>query len=84
MTRELAAISRRAKAAGDLRADFTLDDLMLVLLAGRGLAALPAPDRAGAARRLAAVALEGPRAADVNRPLPPPARLASRIVQATP
>jgi AcrR family transcriptional regulator len=84
MTRELAAISRRAKAAGDLRADFTLDDFMLVLLAGRGLTALPAPDRAGAARRFAAVTLEGLRATDANRPLPPPARLASKIIQAGP
>jgi hypothetical protein len=82
MTRELAAISRRAKAAGDLRADFALDDFMLVFLAGQGLTALPAPDRAGAARRFAAVALEGLRAAEENRPLPPPARLASRIIQA--
>lgn len=86
LTRELAAISRRAKAAGDLRADFTLDDfvLVLVLLAGRGLAALPAADRAAAARRFAAVALDGLRAAGANRPLPPPARLASRIIQAAP
>jgi hypothetical protein len=45
---------------------------------------MPAPDRAAAARRLAAVALEGLRAADANRPLPPPARLASRIIQAGP
>ena len=82
MTRELAAISRRAKAAGDLRADFTLDDFMLVLLAGRGLTALPAPDRGGAARRFAAVALQGLRAAEENRPLPPSPRLASRIIQA--
>lgn len=81
MTRQLAAISRRAKAAGDLRADFTLDDFMLVFLAGRGLTALPAPDRTGAARRFAAVALEGLRAAEQNRPLPPPARLASQIIQ---
>ena len=82
MTRELAAISRRAKAAGDLRADFTLDDFVLVLLAGRGLTALPAPDRGGAARRFAAVALQGLRAAEENRPLPPSPRLASRIIQA--
>jgi AcrR family transcriptional regulator len=84
LTRELAAISRRAKAAGDLRADFTLDDFVPVLLAGRGLAALPPADRPGAARRFAAVALDGLRAADTNRALPPPARLASRIIQASP
>jgi AcrR family transcriptional regulator len=36
LTREIAAISRRAIAAGELRAEFVLDDFMLVLVAGRG------------------------------------------------
>ena len=43
LTREIAAISRRAIAAGELRADFVLDDFMLVLLAGRGLTTIPCP-----------------------------------------
>jgi AcrR family transcriptional regulator len=80
MVREIDAISRRAIAVGKLRADFTLDDLMLVLLAGRGLTTLPAAVRAGAARRFAALTIEGLRAADGNRPLPSAPRLASTII----
>nr|BFF21272.1 TetR/AcrR family transcriptional regulator [Promicromonospora thailandica] len=39
---QMAGLVRRAQAAGKLRADFVIDDLLLVLLAGRGLAATPA------------------------------------------
>lgn len=84
LTREIAAISRRAIAAGELRADFVLDDFMLVLLAGRGLATVPSRDRAAAARRFAALAIEGLRAGDANYPLPKSPRLASRIISAGP
>jgi AcrR family transcriptional regulator len=84
VTREIAAISRRAIAAGKLRADFVLDDFMLVLLAGRGLATVPSRDRVAAARRFAAHAIEGLRAGDANYPLPKPPRLASRIISAGP
>jgi AcrR family transcriptional regulator len=84
LTREIAAISRRAIAAGELRADFVLDDFMLVLLAGRGLATIPSRDRAAAARRFAALAIEGLRAGDANYPLPKPPRLASMIISAGP
>jgi AcrR family transcriptional regulator len=84
LTREIAAISRRAIAAGELRADFVLDDFMLVLLAGRGLTTVPARDRAAAARRFAALAIEGLRAGDANYSLPKSPRLASRIIGAGP
>ncbi len=84
LTREIEAISRRAIAAGDLRADFVLDDFMLVLLAGRGLTAIPARDRVAAARRLSALAIEGFRAGDANYPLPKSPRIASRIISASP
>jgi AcrR family transcriptional regulator len=84
LTREIAAISRRAIAAGKLRADFRLDDLMLMLLAGRGLTAVPARDRPAAARRFAALAIEALRAGDANYPLPKPPRLAPRIISAGP
>jgi hypothetical protein len=84
LTREIAAISRRAIAAGDLRADFALDDFMLVLLAGRGLATIPASDRVAAARRFSALAIEGLRARDANYPLPKSPRIASRIISASP
>jgi AcrR family transcriptional regulator len=84
LTREIAAISRRAIAAGDLRADFVLDDFMLVLLAGRGLTTIPARDRVAAARRFAALTIEGLRAGAGNHPLPKPPRIASRIISASP
>lgn len=82
LTREIAAISRRAIAAGELRADFVLDDFMLVLLAGRGLTTIPARDRFAAARRFAALTIEGLRAGDANYPLPKSPRIASRITSA--
>lgn len=78
LTREIAAISRRAIAAGDLRADFVLDDFMLVLLlAGRGLTTIPARDRVAAAHRFSALTIEGLRAGDANYPLPKSPRIAS-------
>jgi hypothetical protein len=60
--RKLRELSRRAKATGGLRRDFTIDDLVLVILAGRGVAALPAAQREGAARRFAALAVDAFRA----------------------
>jgi AcrR family transcriptional regulator len=59
---QLNGLSRRAKAAGGLRRDFTIDDLVLVILAGRGVAALPAAQREGAARRFATLAVDAFRA----------------------
>jgi AcrR family transcriptional regulator len=82
LTREIAAISRRAIATGDLRPDFVLDDFMLVLLAGRGLTTIPARDRVAAARRFSALAIEGLRAGDANYPLPKSPLIASRIISA--
>jgi AcrR family transcriptional regulator len=84
LTREIAAISRRAIAAGELRADFVLDDFMLVLVAGRGLATVPARDRVAAARRFSALTTDGLRAGDANYPLPKSPRIASRIISAGP
>ncbi|GAA4685042.1 TetR/AcrR family transcriptional regulator [Frondihabitans cladoniiphilus] len=77
---QLSGLAARAQAAGSLRADFVLDDLVLVLLAGRGLAAAPVSARAAAARRFAALALEGFRSAPGAGVLPPPARLAAGAV----
>ncbi|MFF1572430.1 TetR/AcrR family transcriptional regulator [Leifsonia sp. NPDC058292] len=75
MLKELAGIAARAQASGDLRADFVLDDFILVLLAGRGLTATPDGSNASAARRFAALIIDGSRAASGNRPLPKPPRL---------
>jgi len=84
LTREIAAISRRAIAAGELRADFVLDDFMLVLLAGRGLTTIPARDRVTAARRFSAITIDGLRAGNANYPLPKSPRLTSSIISAGP
>ncbi|MFI2754176.1 TetR/AcrR family transcriptional regulator [Cellulomonas sp. P22] len=80
---ELSVLARRAQSAGMLRADFALDDFDLILLAGRGLARAPIATRADAARRFAALTIEGLRAAPTNTPLPAPARLASTIADPT-
>ncbi|WP_172892182.1 TetR/AcrR family transcriptional regulator [Jatrophihabitans sp. GAS493] len=69
----LRRLAGRAQKAGDLRSDFVIDDLVLVLLAGRGLSATPLPRRAAAARRFAALAIDAFRASDTNTALPRPA-----------
>jgi len=84
LTGEITAISRRAIAAGKLRADYVLDDFMLVLLAGRGLTTVPTRYRVPAARRFAALAIEGLRAGGANHPLPKSPRLAFRVISAGP
>jgi AcrR family transcriptional regulator len=78
MLQELAGIARRAKGAGQLRPDFVLDDVVLVLFAGRGVSMAPADARAAAARRFAALAIDGCRASDANGRLPASPRLARR------
>ncbi|SDJ31982.1 transcriptional regulator, TetR family [Frankineae bacterium MT45] len=75
LTRMLAKLARRAQTAGRLRPDFVIDDLLLVLLAGRGLASIPPASREKAARRFAALAIESFRTSETNEALPRPARL---------
>ncbi|MGO4301165.1 TetR/AcrR family transcriptional regulator [Leifsonia sp. RAF41] len=58
----LAELARRAQSAGDLRADFRIEDLTLVLLAGRGLSAAAPERRADAAERFAELAIAAFRA----------------------
>jgi len=55
-------LGRRARATGELRADFVIDDLVLILLTGRGLTAVTAEARDAAARRFATLAIDGLRA----------------------
>lgn len=76
LLRALAALSVRAKASGELRRDFVVDDLLLVLLAARGLRGDDPDARLVTARRFAALALDSFRASDTNGRLPEPARLA--------
>ncbi|MGP3533825.1 TetR/AcrR family transcriptional regulator [Microbacterium sp. RD1] len=82
LLRRVSALARRARAQGAMRADFVLDDLLLVLLAGRALSTTPADRREAAARRLAALALEAFRASDDNGTLPPRPRLAAALLSA--
>ncbi len=70
MLGSLRGLADRAVAAGLLRPDFVLDDLVLVLLAGRGLASTAPAVRERAAQRFAALALDAFRAAPTNRLLP--------------
>jgi AcrR family transcriptional regulator len=71
----LAELARRAQESGGLRRDFVIDDLVLVLLAGRGLSSMPRSGREAAARRFAALAIDAFRESDVNGGLPRPPRL---------
>jgi AcrR family transcriptional regulator len=56
--RSLAELADRAKAAGRLRSDFVLDDLILMLMASRGLHATSPATLAAATDRFAALALQ--------------------------
>ncbi|MET0450693.1 MAG: helix-turn-helix domain-containing protein [Mycobacterium sp.] len=68
---KIAELSKRAKARGGLRPDFAINDLKFVMLAARGLAALPPLEREAAARRFAALAIDAFRASDRNADLLP-------------
>lgn len=81
LVRALAALSLRAKAEGTLRQDFVVDDLLLVLLAARGLGGDDVTERLVAARRFAALALDAFRAADTNARLPEPARVVATALR---
>jgi AcrR family transcriptional regulator len=78
LLRKLAELARRAQAAGGLRSDFVIDDLVLVLLAGRGLSSTHPSRREAAGRRLAALAIDAFRRTDANAVLPRAPRLAGR------
>lgn len=69
--RGLAELVRRAQAAGDLRADFDVADLAIVLQANRGIRLATPELTAAASHRLVAYLLQSFRAG-VARPLPPP------------
>jgi AcrR family transcriptional regulator len=71
LLRLLTLLAARAQASGELRTDFVIDDLILLLLAGRGVAGAPTDKRVAAARRFSALALDGFRAAERSTDLPP-------------
>ncbi|HXW45669.1 MAG TPA: TetR family transcriptional regulator [Streptosporangiaceae bacterium] len=55
--RSMAELARRAKDAGQLRADFVLDDLILVIMANSGIQATSPQARIAGSRRFAALAI---------------------------
>lgn len=69
-------LAARAKDTGRLRADFVLDDLILMVMANRGIRGTSTAARIAASRRFAALAIEAFRAAPGHPPLPPVGRLA--------
>ena len=68
LLRKLVDLGRRARESGKLRADFTIDDLLLVLAAGRALGSLPPSRRPAAAGRLARLAIDAFRAPSAPEP----------------
>ncbi|MEU6140116.1 helix-turn-helix domain-containing protein [Streptomyces sp. NPDC047081] len=76
--RAVGELARRAQASGRLRPGFVVDDLILMLMAHRGLQGTPRAARATASRRFAAYVIEAFRAAPETAapaPLPPAPRL---------
>ncbi|EGG47279.1 TetR/AcrR family transcriptional regulator [Streptomyces griseoaurantiacus] len=76
--RAVAELSRRAQRAGRLRPGFVVDDLVLMLMAHRGLHDAPHAVRLAASRRYAAYVIEAFRAVPegtAEAPLPPAPRL---------
>jgi len=76
----VAELARGARETGRLRPDFVIDDLVLVLMAHRGLQDTPRAARAAASRRYAAYVIEAFRAApapEAATPLPPAPRLST-------
>ena len=53
--KSVATLARRAKTQGSLRSDFTLNDLVIMLTAHRGIQNIPPNVRATASRRFAAL-----------------------------
>jgi hypothetical protein len=63
----LDGLAMRAKAQGRLRPDFVVDDLVLMLLAGRGLGSVSLSRRDSAARRFAGLAIDAFRTDRADR-----------------
>ncbi|MFC3998951.1 TetR/AcrR family transcriptional regulator [Nocardiopsis sediminis] len=78
MVHAVAELARRAKATGRLRPGFVVDDLILMLMAHRGVQDAPRAIRLAASRRFAAYMIEGfsagPETGE-HAPLPPAPRL---------
>jgi AcrR family transcriptional regulator len=79
----LARLVRRAKDAGQLREDFDISDITLLLLANGGIVGESQQVSMAASRRLVAYLLQSFRA-DRTEPLPPPAPLGLHQVHEPP
>jgi AcrR family transcriptional regulator len=75
----IAELARRARDAGHLRPDFALDDVILILMANRGIRATAPAAQVAASRRFAALAIQALQASPDASPLPPAARLAPAV-----
>lgn len=78
--REAVLSAPEVTRSGRLRPDFVVDDLVLVLMAHRGLQDTPREARAAASRRYAAYVIEAfhaAPAAEAATPLPPAPRLST-------
>ncbi|MGW0782552.1 TetR/AcrR family transcriptional regulator [Streptomyces sp. NPDC002913] len=73
--RAVAGLAQRAKEAGRLRSDFVLDDLILVLMANKGIRAASTDTQIMASRRFAGLVIQAFEACPQHAPLPPAARL---------
>ncbi|MGW2791823.1 TetR/AcrR family transcriptional regulator [Streptomyces sp. NPDC001251] len=75
--RAVGELARRAQETGGMRPCFVVDDLVLMLMAHRGLHDAPGPARLAASRRFAAYVIEAFRAPEPGgrAPLPPAAHL---------
>jgi AcrR family transcriptional regulator len=76
----IAELARRARDAGHLRPDFVLDDVILMLMANRGIRATSPAAAVAASRRFAALAIQALQASPGASPLPPAARLAPVVL----
>jgi hypothetical protein len=73
----VAELAQRAKEAGHLRSDFVLDDLILILMANKGIHATSTAGQVQASRRFSGLVIQAFEACPRHAPLPPAARLAS-------
>lgn len=73
--RSVGELARRAQRAGGLRPDFVLGDLILMIMANRGIGAASTAARVAASRRFAALVIQAFRASSEHVPLPPVPRL---------
>jgi AcrR family transcriptional regulator len=73
--RAFGVVAARAQKAGKLRADFVLDDLVLIMMANGGIRATSPAAAVAASRRFAALAIQSFRVQPEAPPLPPTVRL---------